>query len=219
MPSIRFPGSAPAPDGLPAPRRFAHLYPEDGACLMEAASVLAGGRFTDSPSGTHPVLAALARVVNDSVGDHARQELWPLAADLAHACPPGRDYAPRLINSALEAALQVRPGSRVLRVRCAACRHRAGRLAHADAHARTPAWLANLSDTLWWRGPGRHHLEHALRVLWRAPDAEERLPRLLSNAVADALAEPHEPGRAPASAQGATEPSPVRPVVGNRTGR
>lgn len=26
---------AGAPDGLPVPGRFAHLHPDDGACLME----------------------------------------------------------------------------------------------------------------------------------------------------------------------------------------
>ena len=85
---------AGVPDGLPVPGRFAHLHPDDGACLMEAAALLSCGRFTDSPAGTHPALAALARVVNDSVGDDARYALWPLAADLADTHPAGRDYAP-----------------------------------------------------------------------------------------------------------------------------
>jgi hypothetical protein len=50
------------PDGLPTPGR-----PDDGACLMESAALLADSGFTDSPAGTHPALAALARVVSDSV--------------------------------------------------------------------------------------------------------------------------------------------------------
>ncbi|NEE12751.1 hypothetical protein G3M58_40655, partial [Streptomyces sp. SID7499] len=101
LPGRRASVGSPAgvPDCLPVPGRFAHLDPDDGACLMEAAALLSSGRFTDSPPGTHPALAALARVVNDSVGDDARLALWPLAADLADARPAGRDYAPLLVGA------------------------------------------------------------------------------------------------------------------------
>ncbi|KOX03306.1 hypothetical protein ADK65_07000 [Streptomyces sp. NRRL B-1140] len=173
---------AGAPDGLPLPGRFAHLHPDDGACLMEAAALLASGRFTDSPSGTHPALAALARVVNDSVGDGARQALWPLAADLADAHPPGRDYAPLLVGTVVDAAHLVRPSSRPLARYGRACRRRA----EATAHASAAGAAARTADLLWWRGPGRRHLEHALRVLCAAPDAEQRLSGLLRRAVAQA---------------------------------
>ncbi|MDQ0718449.1 hypothetical protein QFZ55_007901 [Streptomyces luteogriseus] len=156
------------PDSLPVPGRFAHLHPDDGACLMEAAALLASGRFTDSPAGTHPALAALARVVNDSVGDEARHALWPLAADLADARPAERDYAPLLVGAVVDAARLVRPASRRL------ARH--GRACSA----------ARITDLLWWRGPGRRHLEQALGVLCGAPDADQRLSGLLREAVAQA---------------------------------
>ncbi len=42
---------------------------------MEYASYLAGERWSDHPSCTDPVLAALARAVNDLVSDTRRQEL------------------------------------------------------------------------------------------------------------------------------------------------
>jgi hypothetical protein len=186
-PTPRPPGAlrASLPDGLPAPGRFAHLHPDDGACLMEAAALLATGRFTDSPPGTHPVLAALARAVNDSVSEPTRHALWPLAADLADARPIDRTYSPLQIGTVVDAARRLRPESRRLKRRSTACRARADRL----AHARTPEGLAaRIADLLWWHGPGHHHLEHALRVLSAAPDADLRLSQLLRQAVGDARA-------------------------------
>jgi hypothetical protein len=70
------------PDGLPVLGAGAHLAPEDGVCLMEYVSVLAGQRFTDSPRCTGPTLAFLARLVNDTVDDGDRGLLAPLAAEL-----------------------------------------------------------------------------------------------------------------------------------------
>ncbi|MEU3853867.1 hypothetical protein [Streptomyces sp. NPDC029554] len=178
------PSDAMVPGALPLPGRFAHLHPDDGACLMEAAALLAGDRFTDSPAGTHPVLAALARAVNDSVGDAARLALWPLAAELADTRPPGRAHAPQLVGMAVEAARRVRPSSRTLARHGRACRRRAERVARSPA-----AGPANrVADLLWWRGPGSRHLDHAVRVLSAAPDADRRLSALLRQAVAAARA-------------------------------
>lgn len=42
---------------------------------MEMASFLAGERWSDHPACTHPVLAAVARTVNDMVDDRYRQHL------------------------------------------------------------------------------------------------------------------------------------------------
>lgn len=66
------------PAGLPRLSRGSHLGPEEGACFMEYASVLAGEPFSDQPRCTHPLLAELARMVNDSVSDSGRQRLLPL---------------------------------------------------------------------------------------------------------------------------------------------
>lgn len=49
---------------------------------MEYTSMLAGERWSDHPACTHPLLAALARGVNDRLGDAARQELLLLAPEL-----------------------------------------------------------------------------------------------------------------------------------------
>ncbi|MET9683729.1 hypothetical protein [Streptomyces coeruleorubidus] len=152
---------------------------------MESAALLAGDRFTDSPAGTHPALAALARVVNDSVGDATRHALWPLAAELADARPAERAYAPRLVGTVVDEARVLRPASRRLARHGRACRRRGERL----AHVRAGGLPGRVADLLWWRGPGRRHLEHALRVLCAAPDADQRLARLLRKAVAEARGE------------------------------
>ena len=65
------------PDGLPVLSRGKHRNPRKGACFMELASYLAGEPWSDHPVCTHPLLAALARDVNDSVSDDARRRLAP----------------------------------------------------------------------------------------------------------------------------------------------
>lgn len=45
---------------------------------MEMASFLAGERWSDHPNCTHPLLAAMAREINDRLGDRMRQDLVPL---------------------------------------------------------------------------------------------------------------------------------------------
>jgi hypothetical protein len=64
-----------APDVLPLLARGKHRSPRRGACFMELASYLAGERWSDHPSCTHPVLARLARGVNDATSDDARPAL------------------------------------------------------------------------------------------------------------------------------------------------
>lgn len=52
-----------------------HRNAKRGACFMEFASYLAGERWSDHPSCTHPNLAAMARLVNDLSSDAARSRL------------------------------------------------------------------------------------------------------------------------------------------------
>jgi hypothetical protein len=70
--------SSPVPDGVPVLSRGRHRSPRRGACFMEFASFLAGERWSDHPSCTHPLLAQLARQVNDQISDADRQQLVPL---------------------------------------------------------------------------------------------------------------------------------------------
>lgn len=66
------------PDLMPVLSRGKHRNPRKGACFMELASYLAGERWSDHPQCTHPLLAALARDVNDHVSDAVRPRLAPL---------------------------------------------------------------------------------------------------------------------------------------------
>lgn len=63
---------------VPLLARGRHRRPEDGACFMELASVLAGAAWSDDPPCTHPLLARLARWVNDLTSDEGRPQLAPL---------------------------------------------------------------------------------------------------------------------------------------------
>lgn len=63
------------PTMLPLLSRGRHGSARDGACFMELASMMAGERWSDRPSCTHPLLAAVARHVNDHTSDEGRQRL------------------------------------------------------------------------------------------------------------------------------------------------
>lgn len=60
--------------------RGTHRSPQEGACVMELASMLADEAFSDHPKSVCPVIGAFLRDYNDSVpGDH-RQDLYRYAA-------------------------------------------------------------------------------------------------------------------------------------------
>jgi hypothetical protein len=67
---------------MPVLSRGKHRSPKKGACFMELASYLAGESWSDHPSCTHPLLASMARDVNDHVGDAARGRLAPLIPEV-----------------------------------------------------------------------------------------------------------------------------------------
>jgi len=67
-----------APALVPVLSRGKHRNPRRGACFMEMASFLAGERWSDHPACTHPLLADLARLVNDVLTDRLRPQLVPM---------------------------------------------------------------------------------------------------------------------------------------------
>jgi hypothetical protein len=69
---------ARVPELIPQLSRGKHRSPRKGACFMEMASYLAGERWSDHPACTHPLLATLARLVNDHTSDAGRGELIEL---------------------------------------------------------------------------------------------------------------------------------------------
>lgn len=60
--------------------RGKHESPENGACVMELASMLAHGPFTDHPRCACPIIGAFLRSYNDWVDDRRRQDLYWYAA-------------------------------------------------------------------------------------------------------------------------------------------
>jgi hypothetical protein len=66
---------AQPPDLFPILSPGKHRNPRTGACFMELASLLVGERWSDHPACTHPLLATLARNVNDHTSDAGRQRL------------------------------------------------------------------------------------------------------------------------------------------------
>jgi hypothetical protein len=86
--------------------RGKHSVPEDGACVMELASMLAGEAFTDQPASVCPVIASFLRAYNDVVDDDRRQDLYAYAAKVVGSTGSAavqRARADRLMQWAREA--------------------------------------------------------------------------------------------------------------------
>ena len=66
-----------------------HQSAEQGACVMELASMLAGESFTDHPQSVSAPIASFLRRYNDVLDDRRRQDLYPYAARVVGtACEP-----------------------------------------------------------------------------------------------------------------------------------
>ena len=100
------------PDGVPVLSRGRHRNPRKGACFMEMASYLAGEKWSDHPKCTHPVLASLARCVNDALGDERRQELAVMIPEVVGLKPDDKRVAPMLMRRASLVALPVASAER-----------------------------------------------------------------------------------------------------------
>src|SRR5438874_6900961 len=57
-----------------------HSSPDDGACVMELASMLSGEPFTDHPESVCPAIGSFLRAYNDSIDEQRRQDLYEYAA-------------------------------------------------------------------------------------------------------------------------------------------
>jgi hypothetical protein len=95
-----------------------HKAPEEGACVMELASMLAGEPFSDHPVSVCPVIGSCLRAYNDWIDDDRRQDLYRYASRVVGTRAPQeiqRARADRVIAWAGEAAR--RRWSRFLLVR------------------------------------------------------------------------------------------------------
>jgi len=82
-----------------------HASPEDGACVMELASMLAGEPFSDHPASVCPVVGSFLRAYNDSIDDERRQDLYAYSAQVVGSrasVSVQRERAERLAEWAVE---------------------------------------------------------------------------------------------------------------------
>lgn len=105
------------PAGLPVLTIGSHRRPEQGSCLMEYVSVLAGCRFSDRPPCTHPQLAVLAQRVNDTTSGAGRPRLALLAPALIGTGGPYRRdlrVATAVLGCCADAGLELVPTDKSL---------------------------------------------------------------------------------------------------------
>lgn len=100
------------PNLIPVLSRGKHRNPRKGACFMEYASFLAGEPWSDHPGCTHPLLAALARDINDHLGDEARQETASLIPEVIGLNRTEPIFAALIAREAALAALPVASAER-----------------------------------------------------------------------------------------------------------
>ena len=100
------------PDILPLLSRGRHRSPRKGACFMELAGFLAGERWSDHPACTHPLLARLARAVNDVTSDDARPRLATLIPSVIGLNSDDRRWGHSIAVVAASAALPLAPEER-----------------------------------------------------------------------------------------------------------
>ncbi|GAA1701951.1 hypothetical protein ACFTSF_30545 [Kribbella sp. NPDC056951] len=92
---------------VPVLSRGKHRNPRKGACFMEFASYLAGEPWSDHPACTHPLLAGVARDVNDCTSDAGRTRLAPLIPSVIGLTPDDPHVVPRVTARCIQHALPV----------------------------------------------------------------------------------------------------------------
>jgi hypothetical protein len=92
---------------VPVLSRGKHRNPRKGACFMEFASYLAGEPWSDHPACTHPLLAGVARDVNDCTTDAGRARLAPLIPSVIGLTPDDPHVVPRITARCIQHALPV----------------------------------------------------------------------------------------------------------------
>lgn len=225
------------PDVVPVLSAGRHRNPRKGACFMEMASYLAGERWSDHPRCTHPLLASLARLVNDALPDSQRQTLQSLIPDVVGLVGDDPLIDVAIATRAAAAALPVAPAARqnAVAVALLTCQRM---LAHSaprpeeretlrrlisDALAAAPEatrWArrytsaarhAGVTERTFLRQTAPHILSCAVAGLAEAcvPDAPARLVGLLRECIADtaALTAPLQSPPTPRTAESSPRPS------------
>jgi hypothetical protein len=220
------------PDGIPVLARGKHHSPRRGACFMELASVLAGEPWSDRPRCTHPLLAHLARLVNDHTSDAGRSRLAPYVPSVVGVRGGGLAWEVALTAAVAGEAVPVVPErlQRVLAVGLLRCEELATTLGpslagdvdamraamadvpHATAWARRFVGAAPLTAKQFRKRSAPQLMTCAVRGIGEAalPDGDEALHHLLTTALQTA----RRP--APVAAQALAPEDPL-PWAGSRT--
>jgi hypothetical protein len=197
-----------APELMPVLSRGRHRNPRRGACFMEMASFLAGERWSDHPACTHPLLAELARLVNDSLTDRLRPRLMPLIPSVIGLTSDDVHVDAAIALRCAHAALPIAaaPRQNVLAISVIRCERVLAELDGRDGTSLSPrsrqvleqvpeaaAWARSFSSRLrisprtFRAQTAPHILSIAVEgiALASAPDVEQRLVDLLADTVAD----------------------------------
>ena len=126
-----------------------HRTPARGACFMEYASYLAGEPWSDRPACTHPLLASLARDVNDLTTDARRNDLLPLVHRVVGLYPADEAYSAEIAVTAASAALPIASMERQ-RALAAGLMSLVRRAGDERLEAMAAASLAQVPDTQRW---------------------------------------------------------------------
>ena len=195
-------------DLLPVLSKGRHRTPRSGGCFMEFASYLAGESWSDHPECTHPLLAELARGVNDATSDSARPLLVELIPSVIGVRTDDIRLDVRLALRSARAALPIAaaPRQTVMAVSILSAERvlaevegrsrddlsRASRdvlaeVPHASAAAQRLASNAGISVRGFRRHAAPNTVRSAVRAIAQAciPDHDERLRRLLTEAIED----------------------------------
>jgi hypothetical protein len=204
-------GSATSLDVAPMPvlARGKHRSPRKGACFMELASYLAGEKWSDHPACTHPLVAALARNVNDLTSDEGRARLAPLIPSVIGLTSDDPEVDVRIALRCAATALSYASAERqrVLAVSVHSCQRMLGSLDPAVTGELGPvceqalgvapaaaAWARGFAGRIVTSSPAgfrEHAAPNAVRLgteaIARAGtcDADDELRALLSAAIAD----------------------------------
>ncbi|MCW6008478.1 hypothetical protein K1W54_28635 [Micromonospora sp. CPCC 205371] len=199
------------PDVVPVLSRGKHRNPRKGACFMELASFLAGEAWSDHPACTHPLLAGLARLVNDYTTDAGRQRLATLVPSVIGLTGDDLHVDARIAQRAATTALPVVGAERqnVLAVSVLACdrilaeldgrspghleqttRDALARAPHAARWARRFAEGIAISPESFRRRSAPMTVEYAVEGIAKAcvEDPDEMLRTLLTEVVEDTRA-------------------------------
>ena len=227
------------PDLVPVLSRGKHRNPRKGACFMEFASFLAGEPWSDHPPCTHPVLAAVARDVNDHLADDTRHRIVPLIPEVIGLNEPDPVIGVLLAREVVLAALPISSvrRQRVLAVGLLRCEQVLNELEgrpRGQASARVESALAAVPDARDWArrfcetlgygrldkfgsrsGPAIVHAAVAGIAEAVVDDPDQRLVDLLRKSIDDCASwmrsKPKVPGRSLAVDQTCTGSSRVVP--------